>query len=93
MRSLKPADEHVGRQREPGIIMMIMVLMMTLMILMMVMIMMIMMIMVIMMILMILMILMMVMTMEHLVSANLSLLRETLVASGACCCWVDMHEI
>ena len=29
----------------------------------------------------------------HLVSANLSLLRETLVAKGSCCCCVEMHEI
>ena len=33
------------------------------------------------------------MMMEYLVSANLSLLIETLVARGACCCWVDMQEI
>ena len=31
--------------------------------------------------------------MENLVSANLSLLTETLVARGACCCWVEMQEI
>ena len=33
------------------------------------------------------------MMMENLVSANLSLLTETLVARGACCCWVEMQEI
>ena len=35
----------------------------------------------------------MMMNQKHLVSANLSLLSETLVARGACCCWVDMQEI